>query len=352
MTTNDQSQNIASQPSLIEKVKQLVGVGSNETPTSAANVVDAPQHHFKRVHIIVNPASGQEGLKLPDLNKVLKDLEIEWEMFVTRKGGEAGERAKQAVSAGVDAVVVYGGDGTVLEVASNLSGSSIPLVILPGGTANVLSVELGIPRDQTQAALLLGGSPNAIRVLDMGALGGVKHEGGSNGDLLFFHLGMGLEGMMHENADRSAKDQSGMFAYIVGALKTMSHPNSAHYHMTLDDKTVEADGVNCMITNFGSVGVPGITLSHAIDMSDGVLDIIVIQDTNISSLISAAADAVTSGELAQPLLQWQAKEVTVVSDPPQPIVVDGELVKVDQVTVRIVPQTVRVVVPAPNNPPA
>jgi len=140
-----------------------------------------------------------------------------------------------------------------------------------------------------------------------------------------------------------------MFAYIVGALRTMSNPTSAHYHMTLDGQSVEAEGVNCMVTNFGSVGVPGLTLSHAIDMSDGLLDIIVIQDTNVSTLLAAAANAVASGELAQPL-QWQAKEVTIVADPPQPMVVDGELVKVDKITVRIVPQTIHVVVPAPTNP--
>ena len=353
MTAHDQLPNSDSQPSILDKMKQMVGVGTGETtpqPETEASAQALPGHKFQRIHIIVNPASGQEGLKLPALNKVLKDLGIEWEMFVTRKGGEAGERARQAVAAGVDAVVVYGGDGTVLEVASNLSGSDIPLVILPGGTANVLSVELGIPRDQTQAALLLGGVPNAVRALDMGALSGVKRKDGNDSDLLFFHLGIGLEGTMHENADRDAKDQSGMFAYIVGALRTMTNPTSAHYHMTLDGQTVEADGVNCMVTNFGSVGVPGITLSHAIDTSDGLLDIIVIQNTNISSLLSAAASAVTSGELAQPLLQWQAKEVTIVADPPQTIVVDGELVEVDQVTVRIVPQTIRVVVPAPSSP--
>jgi diacylglycerol kinase (ATP) len=184
----------------------------------------------------------------------------------------------------------------------------------------------------------------------MGALSGVKQEEGKEGDLLFFHLGIGLEGEIHENADRGAKDQSGMFAYILGALRTMSNPEIANYHITLDGKTVEAKGVNCMVTNFGSVGVPGISLSHTIDISDGLLDIIVIQDTNIASLLSAAANAVASGELAQPLLQWQAKEVKIVTDPPQTIVVDGELIEVDQIMVRIIPQAVRVVVPAASNP--
>ncbi len=327
----------------MDKLKQAVGVGdAAETSTEPAPPTAA--HKFKRVHIIVNPASGQTGLNLPALNKVLKDLEIDWEMFVIRTGEEAGERAKQAIAAAVDAIVVYGGDGTVLEVASNMSGSDIPLVIIPGGTANVLSVELGISADQVQAALMLGGAPNEIRVLDMGELVGAKPDGG---DLKFFHLGMGLEGEMHENADRDAKDRSGMFAYVLAGLKTLSKPTMAHYHLTIDGETVEADGINCMVTNFGSIGVPGLTLSHSIDMSDGLLDVVIFQDANISSLLSAAASAVSSGELAQaqPLLQWQGREVKITSEPVQTIVVDGELLDGDSVTVRVIPRAVRVVVP-------
>lgn len=344
---SEQAGNSEQKVTVVDKVKQIVGLESKqgvltESPTEQLTTA----LRFQRIHIIVNPASGQVGLNLPALNKLLKDLEIEWEMFVTRKGGEARERAEQAVAAGVDAIVVYGGDGTVLEVATGISGSRIPMVILPGGTANMLSVELGIPGDQTQAALLLGGTPNAIRVLDMGALVGAKRSGSTADDLLFFHLGIGLESTMHEEADREAKDRSGMLAYAVAALKTLSKPTMAHYYLTLDGEAVEVEGINCMITNFGSVGVPGITLSHAIDMSDGLLDVIIFQDANISSLLAAAADAVASGELAQPLLHWQAREVTVVGDPPQTVVVDGELIDVDKVMVRVLPQVVRVVVPA------
>lgn len=347
MTLGEPATNSEQKPSVIDNVKQIVGLNSNDTMPAETSVSEGSILKFPRVHIIVNPASGQEGLNLPALNKVLQDLQIDWEMFVTRKGGEAGERARQAIAAGVDAIVVYGGDGTVLEVASAISGTRIPMAIIPGGTANVLSVELGIPSDQTQAALLLGGIPNTVRALDMGVLVGAGRHGETSTDLAFFHLGMGLEGAMHEKADREEKDRSGMLAYVVAALKTLSNPTLSHYRMNLDGEEVEAEGINCMVTNFGSVGVAGITLSHAIDMSDGLLDVIIFQDANISTLVSAAANAVTTGELPQPLLQWQAREATIIADPPQTIVVDGELVEIDKISIRVVPQAVNVVVPAP-----
>jgi YegS/Rv2252/BmrU family lipid kinase len=350
MTLGDPATSSEQKPSVIDNVKQIVGLNSNDMMPAETPVPERSILKFPRVHIIVNPASGQVRLNLPALNKVLQDLQIDWEMFVTRKGGDAGERARQAITAGVDAIVVYGGDGTLLEVASAISGTGVPMVIIPGGTANVLSVELGIPSDQTQAALLLGGIPNTIRALDMGVLVGASRQDATSTDLSFFHLGMGLEGAMHEKADREEKDRSGMLAYVVAALKTLSNPTTSRYRMNLDGQEVEAEGINCMVTNFGSIGVAGITLSHAIDMSDGLIDVIIFQDANISTLVGAAANAVTTGELAQPLLHWQAREASIIADPPQTIVVDGELVDIDKIIIRVVPQAVNIVVPASTVP--
>jgi YegS/Rv2252/BmrU family lipid kinase len=291
---------------------------------------------IKRVHVIINPSAGQDEPILKPLNTVFSELNIEWEAFVTKESGDATRFAKEAIAAGVDAIAAYGGDGTVLEVASGMSGSQIPLVILPGGTANVLSVELGIPRDLVEAAKLINNPDTVLRPLDMGI----------TGDQLFFHLGMGLESNMIEGADREAKDRSGMLAYLKSALKELRNPPTAHYQLKLDGELVETDGVSCMITTFGSVGVAGLKLSHDIDMSDGLLDVLVIRDIDLKSLLSAAADAITSGDIAAPLLQWQAREVEIVADPPQKVVCDGDPTELTEVKATIITGAVQAIVPA------
>ncbi len=111
--------------------------------------------NFKRVHVIVNPASGKDQPILHTLNSVFHAAGIDWDIYVTKAGGDAQRLAAEAVHAGADAVAVYGGDGTVAEVAAGLFHSEMPLVVLPGGTTNATGHSLGIPVDLAEAAALL-----------------------------------------------------------------------------------------------------------------------------------------------------------------------------------------------------
>ena len=116
-------------------------------------------HPIKRVLVIINPASGQAQPVLHTLNRVFTEAEIDWPVAITKGDGDAAQAAAQAASADVDAVAVYGGDGTVMEVANALHGTSLPMAILPGGTANVLSIELDVPGQLKAAARLITTPP-------------------------------------------------------------------------------------------------------------------------------------------------------------------------------------------------
>ena len=94
----------------------------------------------KRVQVIINPTAGQDQAILGTLNRVFHDADITWDVSITNKAGDARRFARAAVEAGVDIVAAYGGDGTVMEVATGLIGSTVPLAIFPGGTANVMSL--------------------------------------------------------------------------------------------------------------------------------------------------------------------------------------------------------------------
>ena len=290
-----------------------------------------------QIHVIVNPASGRDEPVLSVLNRVLQPAGIKWDVFVTHEAGDAQQYAQQAVAAGVDAVAVYGGDGTVTEAASGLIGSNMPLAILPGGTANVMSIELGIPGTLQAAAEMLCDPARGMRLVDMGMIG----------DRPFFgHLAIGLEADMHQTADRAMKDRLGFLAYPIAALQALVDRSVARFTLTLDDEKVEMDLLNCMVTNIGSIGVLGATLAHNISVSDGLLDVLLIRNTDVASLSELVGSLTGLADPANRLPHWQVRNVSITADPPQRVTADGEVLGSTPVDIKVLPGAVHVIVPA------
>jgi diacylglycerol kinase family enzyme len=159
--------------------------------------------------------------------------------------------------------------------------------------------------------------------------------------------GMGFEAAMVEGADRESKDRLGVFAYAFSALQALANPTIARYHLTVDGLQVQTEGLTCIIANSGSMGRPGIVLSPQINVSDGLLDAVVVTRTDLPSLVALAASVLGKSENPPALQLWQAREITVVAEPPQTVQVDGEIVGETPVTARVIPQAVRVLVPPP-----
>jgi len=289
--------------------------------------------NFKRVHVIVNPASGKDEPILKTLNNVFHAAGIDWDIYVTKKGGDARRLAHEAVQAGADAVAVYGGDGTVAEVAAGLFNSEMPLVLLPGGTTNATARSIGIPVELAEATKLLA-DPNAqVRVMDMLQVGESYFLG---------VVAMGIPGEVAATADRESKDRWGNLAYALSAVRaTLNAPNS-DYTITLDGQEIHSHGVICVIQN-QSAGL--MHLKQPIDGADGLLDVSIFLDQNVGTVSKAAANVLLRTENVAPFEHWQGREVTVVSQPAQAIQADGEVLPPGSVTVRVLPGAVRFVVP-------
>ena len=123
---------------------------------------------MKRGVLIYNPTAGQRDrrARMKALIEGMRESGLELVNCPTAGPGHATEIVRSHLAHGIDLVAVYGGDGTVSEVACGLVGSSVPLAVLPGGTSNVLARELSIPLDLESAEkLLLEGRPRPVRVL-------------------------------------------------------------------------------------------------------------------------------------------------------------------------------------------
>jgi YegS/Rv2252/BmrU family lipid kinase len=258
-----------------------------------------------------------------------------WDLAITKESGDGQRLAQQAVSAGADIVAVYGGDGTTTEVASGLQGSRAALGILPGGTTNAIAQSLGIPTDLAGACALIAAPQPALRPVYLGQ---------ANDKNFMQVVGVGLPAKMIEKADREQKDKLGWFAYGLATLQALADPPHAVYHLELDGEQIEEEGITCLVINADNLNIPGLR-SIPPYPRNGLLDVVVARKADLASII-AVANAAASGNInVDKLMHWQARQVTVTTDPPQPIQYDGELLGDTPLTVRVVEKPVQVIVP-------
>jgi diacylglycerol kinase family enzyme len=114
--------------------------------------------------------------------------------------------------------------------------------------------------------------------------------------------------------------------------------------VTIDGATFECEGLAAVVANSASIGVGGASLVGDADISDGVLDFIVLQDANLPSLIGSVAD-VAQGQEPRGLLRWRGKEIRVEANPQQVVLIDGEEAGSTPVEVGVAPEALGVLVP-------
>lgn len=291
---------------------------------------------YRRVKIVINPAAGKSEPVLSQLNDVFGPADIEWDVALTHKAGDGTVAAREAVEQGFDLIGVYGGDGTVAEVASALIDGGPPLLLLPGGTGNALADDLGVPGTLADAAALAVGTDTEVIRIDLGQVG----------DRVFaLRLTMGIETAMVQSATREMKDRFGWAAYVISGLQALSAPQVVKYTITVDGEVNEVEGVAAMIANSASVGrLSGVKLARGVDMCDGVLDAVVVENTALTSLLGNAAEAV-QGQEPSGLRRWTGTRFRVDAMPAQVVLADGEDVGFTPVDVTVLPGAVGVLVP-------
>ena len=298
----------------------------------------ATNKKIRDIRIIINPVSGKKELVRDLINEALKDSGIRWEMLITKKAGDALQFTKDAVKEGVDAVAAYGGDGTMMEVASGVMGTEVPLVILPGGSANVLANELNIPNDLKEALALMHRGPHEIKAVDVGQF---------NNRHFIVGIGLGFGADLVKGADRAAKNKFGILAYVFAAAAALSRLKLTRYHLKIDGIEYGVKGLTCLVNNVGNFGFTKISLDKHIDISDGLLDVIIVRKANLSLLKLLVTTLLTRERPEDYALveHWQGREISISSSRRQVVQCDGEVIEEIPLHIKVIPSAVKVLVP-------
>ena len=306
---------------LTEKLRRSVASGA------------AAQAPYKKIHIVINPAAGKDEPMVNILNRVFRPYNVEWDVSITQKFGDAEAFARRAIEAGYDLVVGYGGDGTQHEIANAVMGSKVVMGVLPGGTGNGFANELGIPKSLAAAAEVLCTS-RKLRQTDIVQLK----------DVYFIQrLYIGIE--PEQQTSREMKDKYGTLAYAITAYQRRKAQRQVIYRITIDGQVIEMPANKVYVVNAAQTGT-GIAVTGKFSRSDdGLLDVFVLDLKSLETISAAAGRMLNlSAEITNKFF-WQGQEITIETEPDQPVWMDGEYYGRTPVTMKVIPGGLSVVVP-------
>ena len=177
---------------------------------------------MRRLALIYNPASGQYSARrkaaVAKVLAVFREAGVEAEAMETKEAGEATLHARQAISAGCDAVLACGGDGTVHEILQSLVGTDVALGVIPLGTANALAANLGLIGAPAKVARqLLQAQPERISV---GRIHYQDQAGNPDSRYFIVAAGIGADALVMSRMDAGLKRRLGYVLYMVECFRT------------------------------------------------------------------------------------------------------------------------------------
>jgi diacylglycerol kinase (ATP) len=233
-----------------------------------------------RVALIVNPTSGKGvGREIGDQTRRL--LHEAGHDVVDVSGSDyqqARSRAREAVSVGVDTVVVVGGDGMVHLGVNLCAGTSSRLAVVAAGTGNDFARNLGLPiRDARAAVALL--TEGRTRDIDLGrvshGVAGEKWFGGV--------LGAGFDAVVNARAQRMTWPR-GQMRYNLAVLRELPVFRPIPYAVELDGHRLETRAMLVAVANTTSFG-GGMRVCPDADVTDGLFDVLIVHALSIPSFL-------------------------------------------------------------------
>ncbi|KJH70947.1 YegS/Rv2252/BmrU family lipid kinase [Aliterella atlantica] len=290
--------------------------------------------------LIFNPSAGQSDPK-QDLATIRALLEPSMDLDIrfTTEELDADVIAKEAIAQGATSIIASGGDGTLSAAAGALVGTDIPLGIISRGTANAFAAALELP-DTIEAACetILGG---VTRVVDAARC---------NDRPMVLLAGIGFEAETVDRADRRAKNRFGVLAYVMAGIQQLRELESFEAEIETEDKVIKTTAAAVTVAN---AAPPTSVLAQGpagVVFDDGLLDVTVVAPSTRAGAIAASYHLLQtalneSATEREDVGYLRAKRVIIRTDPPQKVVLDGEIIGFTPIDVECVPRGLTIFVP-------
>ena len=293
-------------------------------------------------HLIFNPVSGK-GDAEQDLDVIREMLEphLHLEVHQTTIELTAETLAQNAIADKADMIIASGGDGTVSAVAGAVMETKIPLGVIPRGTANAFATALGIGQQinpiRRACEVILAGN---TRVVDAARC---------NGSPLILLAGVGFEAETVARADREAKNRWGSLAYILAGWQQLDKQLLFDAEIEIENTTKKFQAKAITVANAAPLTSILAQGTGKVVADDGLLDVTVATAENklqaVTTILSMLESAlIETDKDIDNIVHLQTKKLKISAEPPQKVVLDGEIVGTTPLEIESVPQSLIVFV--------
>jgi diacylglycerol kinase (ATP) len=325
--------------------------------------------------LIVNPSScsgltgkGWEEL-FPRIRSVLGGNP---KVVLTKKAGDGTMLARHFLKKGFTRIVALGGHGTLNEVANGFfedsiqvkrgrhnSDASFPspsrlrpinpnatMAVVPCGTRNVVAKSLGLPEGVLECCRAFSlGKPRKIDVISA-TIANLDHKStvATRVVLNAAEIGLGAEIIDRSKKVRKAVNNR-IFSTIAGIISTLPTYQSNECEVSLNDgqKRFSANMTMTMVANGSFLG-GGFNAAPKADMSDGLLDLVILKDSGSLKMLDELV-SMKDGDYSEEdkIFYRQVKKVSLASKEREvTVTIDGEPIGILPATFEIMPSALTI----------
>lgn len=269
---------------------------------------------MKKAMLIINPTSG--GEKALDYKEKLENKAKEYfeyvETKITEKAKDATAFAEEASKENYEAVIVFGGDGTVNEVISGIAERDyIPkLGIIPGGTGNLITKLLEISQDIDEAIDQL--DFNKTNAIDIGK---------ANKSYFGYIFSVGSLPEAIHNVEIEDKTKYGVLAYAINTIKSVIKDEVFNIKIETENGSYEGEASQVLVLLSNYYADKKIFEEN----KDGYANILILKNAYIISKISLIPDLLKGDIIENDNIEYiKAKDITISSDTKLESDIDGD----------------------------
>jgi YegS/Rv2252/BmrU family lipid kinase len=299
--------------------------------------------------VIVNPRSrnGVTGRRWKALQARLSGALGPFDVEHTRAPRDAVRIAREGVRAGVERVIVAGGDGTVNEVVSGLLAAELggyaELGVLPLGTGGDFARSLGIPRGLDDAIEVL--AAGKARQIDAGRIRYLDTASRSASAYFVNVASLGISGLVDQLVNRATKRFGGGVSFLIGTIKAIARHRSEHVTLRVDGEVVHDAPLLLAAAANGRYFGGGMYISPEARLDDGLFDVVLISDLSKRRLLSKLPLIYSGKHLDDPDCRFLRGRVIEAEATPGAVLldIDGEALGALPARMDVVPNALSVI---------